>query len=437
MLDPRYLSDNPQEAEAQLSRRGPRATAELPQVLELGARRRQTLMETEALKQQLNAANDAMQKAAKGPKGPEFEARRAELRAISDRAKAGDEQLREIEAQLEDLALRLPNLPAADTPDGPDASGNVVVRSWGEKPSIASPKAHWEIGEALGILDFERAAKITGARFTVLQKEAARLERALMMFMLDRHQERGYTEVFPPFMVNRASMTGTGQLPKFEEDSFKVAGTDYFLVPTAEVPVTNLHSGEILDEAQLPIRYSAYTACFRAEAGAAGKDTRGLIRQHQFDKVELVKICRPEESPAEHEALTADAEGILQALGLHYQVVQLCAGDLGWGAQKCYDLEVWLPGQDAYREISSCSNYGDYQARRAKIRYRPGAAGAASGGKASKEKPRFCHTINGSGLAIGRTLVAILENYQQPDGSVVIPPVLRPYMGGLERISRG
>jgi seryl-tRNA synthetase len=311
-------------------------------------------------------------------------------------------------------------------PVGRDESQNVVERTWGEPKNFEfTPKAHWEIGERHDILDFARGAKVTGARFTFYKGLGARLERALMNFMLDTHTDKGYKEIFPPFMVHRHSMVGTGQLPKFEEDAFKVAGTEYFLIPTAEVPVTNLYREEILNEEQLPIFHCAYSACFRAEAGAAGRDTRGLIRQHQFNKVELVKFVKPEESYSELEKLTGDAEAILQALELPYRVVSLCTGDLGFTSAKTYDLEVWLPSFNTYREISSCSNFEDFQARRANIKYRSNP----------KAKPEFVHTLNGSGLAIGRTVSAILENYQQEDGSVVVPKVLRPYMGGKEVIN--
>jgi len=335
----------------------------------------------------------------------------------------------------------VPNLPHPETPDGFEESQNVEVRRGGEKPDYGfQPKDHVELGTALGILDFERAAKISGARFTVLKGAGARLERALMAFMLDLHSnEHGYTEVWPPALVLASAMQGTGQLPKFASDSFRIAadwereasegevpaGREFYLVPTAEVPVTNLHADEILDAEQLPIRYCAYSPCFRSEAGSHGKDTRGMFRQHQFDKVELVHFERPQDAPEALEALTRNAEAVLQRLGLHYRVVALCAGDMGASAQKAYDLEVWLPGQDRFREISSCSWFGDYQARRAKIRYRP----------APGEKPRMLHTLNGSGLAIGRTVIAILEQGQQADGSVRLPPALVPYMGGLEVIA--
>ncbi len=355
----------------------------------------------------------------------------AEMKALGDRIRDLEEHLRAVEERLTELALRIPNLPHPTVPAGQNSADNQEIRRWGSLPAFAfAPKPHWELGEALGILDFERAAKIAGARFAVLTGAGAQLERALINYMLDLHTARhGYREVLPPALVNRAAMTGTGQLPKFEEDLFRLAHDDYFLIPTAEVPLTNLHREEILPEERLPLRYTAYTPCFRREAGSYGKDTRGLIRLHQFNKVELVAFARPEESYAELERLTAAAEAVLQGLGLHYRVVTLCTGDLGFGAAKTYDLEVWLPGQQAYREISSCSNFEAFQARRANIRYRPRAG---KGGKTD-----FVHTLNGSGLAVGRTLVAVLEQYQQADGSVVIPEVLRPYLGGRERLVPG
>jgi len=351
----------------------------------------------------------------------------ARMKAVGDRIKEGEESLRLVDEQVQDLALRIPNLPHQSVPVGSDAAANVEVRRWGSAPTLAfAPKPHWELGEALGILDFERAAKIAGARFAVLTGLGARLERALINYMLDLHTTtHGYREVLPPFMVNRAAMTGTGQLPKFEEDLFRLRDDDYLLIPTAEVPLTNLHREEIVAEAQLPIKYTAHTPCFRREAGSYGKDTRGLIRQHQFNKVELVAFAKPEGSYEELERLTAAAEAVLQGLGLHYRVMALCTGDMGFSAAKTYDLEVWLPSQKTFREISSCSNFEAFQARRAGIRFR-----RANG------KNDFLHTLNGSGLAVGRTLVAILENGQQADGSVLLPESLRPYMGGVEQISK-
>jgi seryl-tRNA synthetase len=336
-----------------------------------------------------------------------------------------------LEVQFYLIEATLPNIPEDDVPDGADETQNVVLKTWGEPTRFDfAPQAHWDLGPALGILDFERAAKITGSRFTVLKGPASLLSRALIQFFLDVHtREHGYTEVLPPFLVNSASLFGTGQLPKFEEDLFRLQGTDWFLTPTAEVPVTNLHRDEVLSEKDLPISYCAYTPCFRAEAGAAGKDTRGMIRQHQFDKVELVKFTRAEASRGEHELLTRDAEDLLERLALPYRRIILCRGDMGFGSAKTYDLEVWLPGQNGYKEISSCSNFGDFQARRAAIRVKVEGVG----GKARNE---LVHTLNGSGLPVGRTLVAILENFQRKDGSVAIPKVLRPYCGGLAEIRK-
>ena len=355
----------------------------------------------------------------------------AAMKAVGDRIAEDESTLRTIEDSLQDLVLRIPNLPHATVPIGNSPAENIEVRRWGKPPTLNTPaKSHWDIGETLGILDFDRAAKIAGARFAVLAGAGARLERALINFMLDVHTtEHGYREVLPPLMVNRSAMTGTGQLPKFEEDLFRLRDEDYFLIPTAEVPVTNLHRDEILDESRLPIRYTAYTPCFRREAGSYGKDTRGLIRLHQFNKVELVAFTKADDSYDELERLTGHAEGILQRLGLHYRVVTLCTGDMGFSAAKTYDIEVWLPSQNHYREISSCSNFEAFQARRAAIRYK-GTTGKRDA------KAEFVHTLNGSGLAIGRTMVAILENYQQPDGSVRIPDALRPYMSGMEQIPR-
>ncbi|OAI49299.1 serine--tRNA ligase [Nitrospira sp. SCGC AG-212-E16] len=355
----------------------------------------------------------------------------AAMKAVGERIKRIEDELGSVEETLTDLNLRIPNLPHASVPVGKDAGSNTEIRRWGSPPTLAAPaKNHSDLGEALGILDFDRAAKITGARFAVLTGAGARLERALINYMLDLHTtQHGYREVLPPFLVNRPSMTATGQLPKFEEDLFRLRDEDYFLIPTAEVPVTNLHRDEILTESALPIRYTAYTPCFRREAGSYGKDTRGLIRLHQFNKVELVAFAKPEQSYDELERLTGHAEAILQGLGLHYRVVTLCTGDMGFSAAKTYDIEVWIPSQNHYREISSCSNFEGFQARRAGIRFK-----GTTGKKDAKTE--FVHTINGSGLAVGRTIVAILEHYQQPDGSVTIPAVLRHYMGGMERIKK-
>ncbi len=436
MLDLRYVAQNFEEVARKLSRRG---NVELGEFKRLFGERRELNVKNEAMRTE-SADVGALLAPGKTPvsrtvRGREYtqplsDEQKAELKALSkelkEKSKELEGRLKEVEGELEVILLNVPNPPNDSVPDGKGSEDNVEVRSWGEKPAFDfEPKAHWELGEKLGILDFERASKISGARFVVYRGLGARLERALISFMLDTHTARGYTEILPPFLVNRASMIGTGQLPKFEQDSFKTQGEpELFLIPTAEVPVTNLHRDEILEPGSLPIRYAAYTPCFRSEAGSYGKDTRGLIRQHQFQKVELVKFTSPEKSYEEHEGLVRDAEEILQRLKLPYRVMSLCAGDLGFGAAKCYDLEVWLPGQNAFREISSCSNYEDFQARRANIRFRPAAG----------EKPQLAHTINGSGLAVGRTVVAILENYQQKDGSVVVPEVLRPYMGGVDAI---
>jgi seryl-tRNA synthetase len=424
MLDPTRMDD--------VLRRGGDVATAIGAWKSFDERRRKQQAELDTMRQRRNAANERMSKLDK--KSAEFGAARDELKALSTQIKDGEVALARLEAECERELLAIPNAPHASVPVGAGAEDNPVHHVWGDKPTFAFvPKPHWELGEALGILDFAAGAKIAGARFTVLRGAAAKLERGLVSFMLDLHSQHGYEEVWPPAIVRRASLRGTGQLPKFEADLFRlaipvgpdhVADNDLFLSPTAEVQVTNLHADEILDAAQLPRRYTAYTPCFRAEAGAGGKDTRGLIRQHQFDKVELVKLVAPDTSYAELEALRDDAERVLQTLGLHYRVVTLCTGDMSFASAKTYDLEVWLPGQDAYREISSCSNFEDFQARRAKIRYRPAAG----------DKPRPLHTLNGSGVAIGRTLVAILEQYQQTDGSVIVPPALRPYVGGLERI---
>ncbi len=416
MLSIRTLREQTDRVRKALADRG--AEVDLDRILRLDERRREILRELEALRNRRNEASKEVGRIKR--QGGDASAIMAEMREVGTRIKALEAEQREVEPQLQDLLLRVPNVPHESVPVGQTEDDNPVVRTWGEPPSFEfEPLPHWELGERLGILDFERAAKIAGARFVVLKGLGSRLERALIQFMLDLHtEEHGYEEVWPPFMVNSTAMTGTGQLPKFEEDLFHLTGTDYYLVPTAEVPVTNLHAGEILGEGDLPISYTAYTPCFRAEAGAYGKDTRGMIRQHQFDKVELVKFAHPDRSYDELEALTRNAEEVLRRLGLPYRVVTLCTGDLGFSAAKTYDLEVWLPGQGRYREISSCSNFEDFQARRANIRFRP------KGGKGT----RLVHTLNGSGLAVGRTLVAILENYQQPDGSVVVPEALRPYV---------
>jgi seryl-tRNA synthetase len=422
MLDIKFLREHPEEAERRLATRG--GDLSLAGFKALDERRRHLLTEAETLKAHKNSVSDEISKV---KDKSQVQDKISSMKELSSRIKNLDDEIKQVEEQLQPLLMIIPNIPHPATPIGKSEADNVVVRSWGNPAKFGfTPKPHWEIGEQLDILDFERAAKITGARFALYKGAGARLERALISFMLDLHTDKhGYTEVLPPFMVNRASMTGTGQLPKFEEDLFHLVDPDYLLVPTAEVPVTNIHRDEILKRSDLPISYAAYTPCFRREAGSYGKDTRGLIRQHQFNKVELVKFVHPEQSGQELELLTGHAEKILQLLELPYRVVSLCSGDIGFSACKTYDLEVWLPAQETYREISSCSSFGDFQARRSAIRFR----------EDEKSKPEFVHTINGSGLAVGRTLVAILENFQQADGSVIIPQALRSYMGGLEKIS--
>jgi seryl-tRNA synthetase len=425
MLDARWVAEHLDEARAGLGRRSKDAARDLDAVSELSRKRREVIVQLESKQAARNQANQDMAKLAKTDR-PAFEARREELKALSEAASGLERELAEVEAAIERVLSVVPNIPHASVPDGTSEEDNVVVRTWGERPAFSfTPKAHWEVGEKLGILDFERASKLSGARFSVLMGQGARLSRALAAFMLDLHtKEHGYTEVSTPYLVRGSALYGTGQLPKFEADLFKTVKADpedtdaLYLIPTAEVPVTNLHADEVI-EAPLPIAYTAYSPCFRSEAGSYGKDMRGLIRQHQFEKVEIVRFVAPEDAEAQHELLTGHAEEVLKRLGLHYRVVSLCTGDLGALSQKTYDLEVWLPGQSAYREISSCSWFGDFQARRAKIRYRP----------APKAKPRLVHTLNGSGLAIGRTLVAILEQYQQEDGSVVVPEPLRAFVG--------
>jgi seryl-tRNA synthetase len=433
MLDPRYVADHLDAVRAALARRSEQAARGLDAIADVAARRRELILETEKLQAERNASNQEMSQLAKSDKAA-FERRRDGLKQLSTDIKALETELSAVERDLEDRLLEVANLPHESTPDGKSGEDNPVRRSWGEPPPFDfQPKPHWELGAELGILDFERAAKLSGARFAVLWGLGARLERAIITFMLDLHtREHGYLEVYPPFLVRADALRGTGQLPKFEEDLFKTRRSDpedpsaLYLIPTAEVPVTNLHADEILEGERLPLAYCAYTPCFRSEAGSHGKDVRGLIRQHQFDKVELVRFATPETSLAELEILTSHAEQVLRRLGLHYRVVELCAGDLGFAATKTYDLEVWLPSQGVYREISSCSNFTDYQARRARIRYRPDPKG----------KPRLAHTLNGSGLAVGRTLVAILEQCQQKDGSVIVPEALRDFMG-TDRIRRG
>jgi len=435
MLDIKFVRDNPEKLREALEKRGIgafSATFEIPvssdqkeevqltlgQFLDLEERRRQLLKEVEELRNRRNVVSEEIGKLKREKK--DASSLLSEMKGVSEKIKELDETLREID-EKETIFLRyIPNIPHESVPVGKDETENVVVRTWGEPKELDFPPLnHWDIGEMLGIIDFDRASKIAGARFALMKGPGAKLERALMNFMLDLHSSKGYTEVFPPILVNRESMTGTGQLPKFEMELFRIADPEFYLIPTAEVPVTNIHRDEILREIDLPLYYTAYTPCFRREAGSYGKDTRGLIRQHQFNKVELVKFVKPEDSYNELEKLTGDAEDILRKLGLPYRVVALCTGDLGFSASKTYDLEVWLPGQQKYREISSCSNFEDFQARRANIRFK----------REGKKGTEFVHTLNGSGLAIGRTVVAILENYQQKDGSVVIPDALRPYLG--------
>lgn len=423
MLDIKTIRSNPEEIKRKLSRR--RQEFRIDDILKLDEQRRQVIYEVEELKGRKNKVSEEVAKLKKAKQ--DAEAMVLEMREVSEKIKEMDERVRGLDEEITGILMTIPNTPNDGIPDGSSDADNVEIRKLGEPTKFEyEPKAHWDIGTDLNILDFETAGKVTGARFTFYKGLGAKLERALINFMLDTHSENGYTEIFPPFMVHRRSMMGTGQLPKFEEDAFKVQNTEYFLVPTAEVPVTNMYREQILEGKMLPIIHTAYTACFRAEAGSAGRDTRGLIRQHQFNKVELVKFVNPENSYEELEKLTADAERILKLLKLPYRVVCLCAGDIGFSSAKTYDLEVWMPSYGRYVEISSCSNFEDFQARRADIKFR----------QSPKEKPRFIHTLNGSGLAIGRTVAAILENFQQGDGSVIIPEVLRPYMGGIDRIRK-
>lgn len=413
----KFVRENPELVMDAMRKRN--ANVNLDEFLELEKKRRELTLQVEALKSQRNAASQEIGKMKKA--GENADAQMTEVRALGDKIAEDDKELKDIEARLKEILMTIPNMPAADTPVGSSDADNPVVRTWREPAKFAfEPQAHWDIGEKLNILDVERAGKVSGARFTFYRGLGSRLERSVINFFLDIHTgENGYTEFFPPFIVNKDSMQGTGQLPKFAEDMFKLEGLDYYLIPTAEVPITNLHRDEILSGDDLPLYYTAYSACFRAEAGSAGRDTRGLIRQHQFNKVELVKFTKPEDSWDELEKLTANAEKVLQLLELPYRVVRLCTGDIGFSSAATYDLEVWLPAANCYREISSCSNFLDFQARRANIRFR----------RDTKSKPEFVHTLNGSGVAVGRTVAAILENYQQADGSVIVPKVLRPYMG--------
>lgn len=424
VLDIKFVRDNLELVQTMLKNRQNKLT--LDGFKELEQKRRALLAEVEELKNQRNTVSKQISQMKKNKENTD--AIVAEMRAVGDKISALDADLKEVESGLRDIMLNIPNMPKEDVPIGKDDTENPEMRKWGEPTKFAfEPKAHWDIGTDLDILDAERAAKVTGARFTFYKGMGARLERAVINFMMDLHANKhGYTEMLAPYIANKDSMVGTGQLPKFAEDMFKLEGLDYYLVPTAEVPTTNYHRDEILDDAKLPEYYSAYTACFRAEAGSAGRDTRGLIRQHQFNKVELIKFVKPETSWDELEKMVDDAEDVLRILEIPYHVVMLCTGDMSFTSAKTYDIEVWMPAQNMYREISSCSNCLDYQARRANIKFRRDA----------KSKPEFVHTLNGSGLAVGRTVAAIMENYQQPDGSVVIPKALVPYMGGVEVIKR-
>ncbi len=418
MLDIKIIRETPQLVKDAMKKRNKDMDALVDEVLAIDVQRRELTVKLDQLKQEQNAASREIPKIKK--EGGDISAIMARMNEIKETVKSGDVQLSELEAKQQKIMYEFPNIPNPTIPVGKDDSDNVEIRRWGEPTAFDfEPKAHWDIGADLGILDPETAAKVTGARFHFYKAAGARLERAVINFFLNTHTEHGYTEVFPPFMVNRASMTGTGQLPKFEEDAFRLEREDYFLIPTAEVPVTNMHRSDILEGAQLPISYCAYSACFRAEAGSAGRDTRGLIRQHQFNKVELVKFADPETSYDELEKLTNDAERVLQLLGLPHRVVCLCSGDIGFSSAKTYDIEVWMPSYGRYVEISSCSNFEDFQARRAAIRFK----------RTPADKAQLVHTLNGSGVAVGRTTAAILENYQNADGTVTIPEALVPYMG--------
>jgi seryl-tRNA synthetase len=423
MLDIKFIRENKEVVSKNLESRGQKY--DLEALLKLEADRRQRIAETERLRQVRNETSDRIARLKR--ENRPAETLLGEMKETSAGIKSMEQGVREIEDLLTDGLLQIPNLVHASVPAGMDERDNREVRRWNSPPEFGfNPKPHWELGEALGLLDFERAARMTGARFVLYKGLGARMERALINFMVDLHvREHGYTEILPPFMVNKAAMTVTGQLPKFEEDLFRLRDEDLYLIPTAEVPVTNLHQGEILGGDRLPLAYVAYTPCFRREAGSYGKDTRGIIRQHQFNKVELVRFARPDESYELLERLVLDAEEVLKRLGLHYRVMTLCTGDMGFASAKTYDIEVWLPGQNTYKEISSCSNFEAFQARRGNIRFRPDG-----------RKVEFVHTLNGSGLAVGRTLLAILENGQQQDGSILVPEALRPYMGGVEKIVR-
>ncbi|MDF7822923.1 serine--tRNA ligase [Pontiellaceae bacterium B12227] len=420
MLDIKFIRENADAVKAAMVNRN--ADVDVDAVLALDARRREIVGESEVLKAERNKISKSIGKIIQ--EGGDAEAIKAQVREMGDKISAFDEEMREVEADLRLKLLYIPNMPSATTPVGQTEDDNPVIRSWGEKKELDfEPQMHWDLGEKLGLFDLERGAKLSGSGFPLFTGRGAKLERALIQFMLDLHtEEHGYVEVATPFMCNEQTMTGTGQLPKFAEDMYTVPLDGLYLIPTAEVPVTNMYANEILDK-ELPILHTAYTPCFRREAGSAGKDTRGLLRVHQFDKVEMVKFTTPETSEEEHEKLTLDAEKVLQKLGLHYRVIELCTGDIGFSASKCYDIELWAPAQDKWLEVSSCSNFKDYQARRAGIRYRD-----------ENGKPQFVHTINGSGVALPRLVIAIMENYQNPDGSIDLPAAIQPYMGGLKKL---
>jgi seryl-tRNA synthetase len=425
MLDIKLIRDNPDAARARLADRGRGDEKQIDQILALDRRRRQLIAETDKLKAELNTVSKVIGQLKS--KGQDAADRIEAMRKVRDDINAGDGNIAALDEQLRSLLLTIPNLPHASVPKGADAADNPVVRAWGQRPAFPfPPRPHWEIGEKLDILDFPRAAKISGSGFILYKNMGARLERGLINFLLDLHtREHGYTEVFPPFLINRASMTGTGQLPKFEEDMYRLRDDELYLAPTAEVPVCNIHRDEILRHDQLPLYYCAYTPCFRREAGAAGKETRGMIRVHQFDKVEMVKYAHPESGYEELEKMVANAEKVLQLLGLHYRVILLCTGDMGFASAKTYDIEVWAPGQDAYLEVSSCSNCADFQSRRANVRF-----------KDKDGKVKFVHLLNGSGTALARLYVALLETYKQADGSVLLPEILAPYLGGMRKIEK-
>lgn len=425
MLDLKRIRSNPEEVKMAMTNRGENFdVSQIDKVVELDSKRREILVQVENLKSKRNQESAEIPKLKKA--GQNADELMADMKKLSDEIREYDVELLKVDEEIEYIMMRIPNIPNSAVPEGKTDEDNVEIRKWGEPTKFDfETKAHWEIGQEKDILDFERAGKVTGSRFTIYKGKGAKLERSIINYFLDTHTEKhGYTEIFPPFMVNRKSMTGTGQLPKFEEDAFKIANDDYFLIPTAEVPVTNMLRDETLKGEDLPLKFVAYSACFRSEAGSAGRDTRGLIRQHQFNKVELVKFAKPEQSYEELEKLTHDAEAVLQGLGLPYRVVRICKGDLGFTAALKYDIEVWMPSYNRYVEISSCSNFEDFQARRANIKYKEDA----------KAKPQFVHTLNGSGVAIGRTVAAVLENFQNADGSVTVPEVLRQYMGGKDTL---